>query len=140
MTTTSYSQSAIDRRRERLAFLERFPGFLADWQAAQGKRVLSVVPLTDGSFLVAFDDGAYLMAAAPTVSADTRQAALLAARAALEPFHAPAFAELDRLLASEREAMRFARMEKVIGAVRTNLPNIPELRDELQRVLAEEEG
>jgi hypothetical protein len=31
--------------------------------------------------------------------------------------------------------MRLARMEKVLGAVETNLPRVPELREELRRLL-----
>ena len=57
--------------------------------------------------------------------------------AGLETAQPEAYAELDRRIAVEREAMRLARMEKVLGAVETNLPQIPELREELRRLLGD---
>ena len=134
MPTTHYSEAALERRREKFACLEAFPGLLRDWSDARGKTVEQVVVAADERVLV-FTDGCFLVARPGPVSGEALQKAVEAARPALEAHQGEALAELDRLAAAEREAMRLARMEKVLGAVETNLPQVPELREELRRLL-----
>ncbi|HTE21276.1 MAG TPA: hypothetical protein VK689_23165, partial [Armatimonadota bacterium] len=130
MPTTHYSEAALDRRREKFAYLEAFPGLLRDWDEAAGKTVASVVAAEDERVLV-FTDGCFLIARPGPVSGDALLKAVEAARPALATHQPDALAELDRRAAAEGEAMRLARMEKVLGAVETNLPRVPELREEL---------
>jgi len=136
MPTTHYSQAALECRREKAEHVLAFPGLLRSWVEAAGKRVERVVKHADVC-LVVFDDGCSLVARSGPDRADDLLAVLQAARGALEPHQAAAYAELDRLAAAEREAMRLARMEKVLGAVETNLPQVPELREELKRLLGD---
>jgi chemotaxis regulatin CheY-phosphate phosphatase CheZ len=58
--------------------------------------------------------------------------ALAAARPALEPAHRDAYAEYDRLARIDKEALRSARLEKILGAIQNNLEQIPELKDRLK--------
>jgi len=56
---------------------------------------------------------------------------------ALEPKHPKAYAEYDRLARLDKEALRAARLEKIIGAIENNLEQIPELKDRLRRLVDE---
>ena len=134
MPTTHYSEAALDRRREKFAYLEAFPGLLRCWDEVAGKTIASVVTAEEECIIV-FTDGCFLVARPGPVSGDALLKAVEAARSALSTHQADAFAELDRRAAAEGEAMRLARMEKVLGAVETNLPRVPELREELRRLL-----
>lgn len=135
MPTTHFSEAALDVRRQKQALAAALPGRLDSWTAAAGRTVAGTLPLDSGE-LVVFTDGAYLFARPAPLAGDALVTALLAARTLLEPHHGAVLAELERLAAAEREAMRLARMEKVLGAVETNLPQIPELRAALEKLLA----
>lgn len=137
MSQAPLSEAALARRREKHEYAERFPGLLRDWSEAAGKRVECVVPAGEG-VLVVFEDATFLLALPGPASGDPLLRALQEGRPALQRYRPAEVAELDRLAAAEREAMRLARMEKVLGAVRTNLPHIPELREELRRLLQED--
>src|SRR5712691_11309471 len=134
---THLSEAALKKRVERQRHLAEFPGRLAAWEDAVGKTV-AVVARVSGrveQWAVAFSDGTFLLARPAEATPEAIEAALAGLRGALEAHHAEAFALLDQLQAEGAEAMRLARMEKVLGAVRSNLPQIPELRAELLRVL-----
>jgi diglucosylglycerate octanoyltransferase len=130
-----HAEEAMERRKERMAFVRAFPGRLESWEEAIGKRIVHVRTGSGGATLVLFADGTFLLAGDWAGAPDDLQALLRDARPALEPHQPAAYAQLDALLAAEAEAMRLGRMEKVIGAVRTNLPNIPELREALLELL-----
>ncbi|MDC4226183.1 MAG: hypothetical protein MPW15_18505 [Candidatus Manganitrophus sp.] len=66
-------------------------------------------------------------------------AALLAARPFLESHHGKAYETLDQYISSDKETQRMARLENIMGAIRNNLPQIPELKDELRRFLDDKE-
>lgn len=120
---------ALEIRQAKQQCAARFPGRLTGWGDAAGRTVATAV-----GPLVLFTDGSFLYpGGAPR--AEEQADALLAAGELLRPHHAEAVAELERLAAEEREAMRLARMEKVLAAVRNNLPEIPELREQLLALL-----
>jgi hypothetical protein len=137
MPSTRHSEAALERRREKLEYAASFPGMLRDWAACEGKTVERVAG-TPGAPVVVFTDGTFLLAQPGAPKAEEALAALESAREALRAHHPEALAELDRRAAAEKEAMRLARMEKVLGAVESNLPRVPELRDELRRLLERE--
>jgi hypothetical protein len=142
MSSTRYAEAALAKRAERTRYLEKFPGRLPEWEAAVGKSIAAVVPVPGRieQLAVAFSDGSFLLARPAEATPEAVETALAGLRDTLEPQHAEAFAALDRLQVEEAEAMRLARMEKVVGAVQTNLPQIPELRAELLRVLGENDA
>jgi hypothetical protein len=53
----------------------------------------------------------------------------------VEQTHREAYAEYDRLLAKDREAIRAARLEKILGAIQNNLDQIPELRERIKQLV-----
>jgi hypothetical protein len=137
MPGTEYSEAALERRREKFEYAASFPGLLASWGEAAGKTVECVSGPAEAPVVV-FTDGCFLVARPGPASGDALLEAINAAREALSTHRRRELEELDRRIAAEREAMRLARMEKVLGAVETNLPHIPELRNELKRLLEED--
>ena len=63
--------------------------------------------------------------------------ALVDARARLEPAHQAAYEEYDRLAKKDKEALRTARLEKILGAIHNNLAQIPELKERLKELVKE---
>jgi hypothetical protein len=134
MPTTHHSEAALERRREKFEYVAAFPGLLPAWSAAVGKTVAAVVEHAEAQVVV-FTDGCFLVTRRGPAAGDALLSAIDGAREALQPHHAAHLEELDRRVHAEREAMRLARMEKVLGAVENNLPQIPELRDALRDLL-----
>jgi hypothetical protein len=137
VSRSEYSEAALAKRAERARQVEAFPGRLASWEAAVGKRVAAVAPVVgrEERQAVAFEDGSFLLTGQAEATPEAIMAALDGLRPVLEAHHSDAYGALDQLRAEEGEAMRLARMEKVLGAVQTNLPQIPELRAALLRLL-----
>lgn len=125
--------------QEKVAFMKQFPGLLAAWEQVQGKTVQTVVPLSSkaGAAVLVFSDGTFVVAAPIAPEPWELGDGLTAARRHLEPRHADAYGEYDRLVRHDREALRKARLEKIIGAIQNNLEHIPELKDRLRRLIAD---
>lgn len=134
--TTEYSEAALARRREKFAHVAAFPGLLPDWDLAVGRTVDTIVSVAEGR-LVLFTDGCFLVSGPGPDRGDALLTVLTAAGGVLAAAQPAGWDELQQRIAAENEAMRLARMEKVLGAVATNLPRIPELRDALRVLLAE---
>lgn len=124
---------------EKVAFIKRFPGLTLDWKACEGKIVQNVTPLTgkQGAAVVVFTDGSYTIVPPLAPEAWELGQALMDARSHLEPKHKAAFAEFDRLAKKDKEALRSARLEKILGAIQNNLEQIPELKDRLRALVKE---
>jgi hypothetical protein len=63
--------------------------------------------------------------------------ALVVARAVLEPVHQAAYVEYDRLVKKDKDALKSARVEKILGAIHNNLEQFPELKDRLKELVKE---
>ncbi|MBM4126720.1 MAG: hypothetical protein FJ247_05130 [Nitrospira sp.] len=124
---------------EKVAFAKRFPGLLPEWQACQGKTVEAITPLTgkQGAAVVTFTDGSYAVVPPLAPEAWELGQALIDARHHLEPSHREAYQEYDRLTAKDKEALRSARLEKILGAIHNNVEHIPELKDRLKALVKE---
>ncbi|TAK06239.1 MAG: hypothetical protein EPO39_09385 [Candidatus Manganitrophaceae bacterium] len=85
--------------------------------------------------VVIFSDGTFVVTPSPDLEPADLIAALLAARPFLESRHGQAYQSLDDYIALDKETQRLARLENILGAIRNNLPQIPELKDELRRFL-----
>jgi hypothetical protein len=101
---------------EKVAWMKRFPGLLGSWEALKDKTIEAVIPLKG-------KQGA----------AET----LAAGRSLLEPKHGDAYREYDRLCKKDKEALKQARLEKIIGAIENNLQQIPELKERLKALVKE---
>ncbi len=134
--TTEYSEAALARRREKFAHVAAFPGMLPDWGAATGRTVAAIASEGEAR-LVLFTDGCFLVSGTGPDRGDALLTVLNAAGEVLAAAQPGGWDELQQRIAAETEAMRLARMEKVLGAVETNLPRIPELRAALRALVAE---
>ena len=63
--------------------------------------------------------------------------ALQASRRYLEPTHREAYVGYDQLVKKDKEAQRSARLENILGAIRNNMEQIPELKDRLKDLVEE---
>ncbi|MGE3976092.1 MAG: hypothetical protein AB7F94_00710 [Nitrospira sp.] len=124
---------------EKVAFTQQFPGLLLDWKSFEGKAIQAVIPLTGkpGAAVIVCSDATFTVV--PTLSPDpwTLGQAIVDARAQLEPAYHAAYAEYDRLVGKDKEALRIARLEKILGAIRNNLEQIPELKERLKELVKE---
>ena len=122
---------------EKVAFMKKFPGLLENWPALEGKSIKAVIPLKgkQGAAALVFSDGSFTIA--PPMAAEPYELgeALEAARTYLEPIHAAAYKDYDLLVKKDREALRTARLEKIVGAIQNNLEQIPELKERLKELV-----
>jgi len=125
--------------QEKVAFTKAFPGLSLDWRVCQGKTVEAVVPLTGKprASVIVFSDGSFTIAPPSTPEPWELGQALLDARKYLEPKHPEAYKAYDSLAKKDTEALRTARLEKIIGAIENNLEQIPELKDRLKALVKE---
>lgn len=123
----------------KVAFIKQFPGLMQEWHACHGKTVEAVTPLTgkQGAAVVTFTDGTFFVV--PPLAPEPWELgqALVDARKHLEPKHREAYKEHDRLAKQDKEALRSARLEKIIGAIQNNVDQIPELKDRLKALVKE---
>lgn len=124
---------------EKVAFVQQFPGLVLGWKACEGKTIRAVIPLTGkpGAAVVVFTDGFFTVVPPLMPEPWALGQALVDARAELEPAHQAAYAEYDRLTKKDKEALRSARLEKILGAIHNNLEQIPELKDRLKELVKE---
>lgn len=124
---------------EKVAFTQRFPGLLLDWKSCEGKTIRAVIPLTGkpGAAVIVFIDATFTVVPALSPEPWTLGQALVDARAQLEPAHQTAYEEYDRLVKKDKEALRTARLEKILGAIHNNLEQIPELKERLKELVKE---
>ncbi len=124
---------------EKVAFMKGFPNLLHGWEQLRGKTVEGVTPLKGkvGSVALVCTDGTLLIA--PPLSAEPFELgeALQAARQQLQPRQPEWYAEYDRLVQKDKDALRSARLEKILGAIQNNLEQIPELKDRLKDLVKE---
>ena len=122
---------------EKVAFMKQFPGLLKAWEQTHGKTVESVTPLPSKATaaVLVFTDGSFTIA--PPLSPEPWELAegLASARATLEPRHTDAYSDYDRLVTKDAEALKAARMEKIVGAIQNNLEHIPELKDRIRQLV-----
>lgn len=125
--------------QEKVAFSKQFPGLTLDWKACEGKTVQAVVALSgkQGAAVLVFTDGAFTIVPPLAPEAWEFGQALIDARAYLEPNHPAAYLEYDRLAKQDKEALKSARADKIIGAIENNLEQIPELKDRLKALVKE---
>lgn len=124
---------------EKVAFMKQFPGLLGQWEALTGKSILTVIPLKgkQGAAAIVCTDGTFTIAPPMATEPYELGEALTVARAYLEPKHQAAFTEYDRLVKKDKDALKAARADKIIGAIENNLEKIPELKERLKALVKE---
>lgn len=123
--------------QEKVAFMKKFPGLATAWEDVRGKSIEAVAPLPSkaGAAVLVFSDGSFVVAAPLAPEPWELKEGLGAARRVLEPKHRDAYAEYDRLARKDKEALRMARLEKILGAIQNNVEQIPELKDRLRQLV-----
>ncbi len=123
--------------REKVSFVKQFPGRLHTWDEVAGKKIEKVIALPgrSGSMLI-FQDRSFAVVSKLEPEPADLLAGLLAARSELEPGNITIYQELDRFVQREKDLLRRARLEKIVGAVTHNMPAIPELKEELLKLLS----
>ncbi|MEP7151253.1 MAG: hypothetical protein ABI856_06045 [Nitrospira sp.] len=124
---------------EKVAYIKTFPGLLHHWEQLAGKTVEAVTPLKSkaGAAAVVFTDGSLIVAPALTAEPYELGEALQASRRFLEPRHRDAYVGYDQLVKKDKDAQRSARLENILGAIRNNMEQIPELKDRLKELVKE---
>ena len=124
---------------EKVAFMKAFPGLLRHWEALAGKTVEAVAPLKSkaGAAALICTDGSFVVLPPLTTEPYELGEALQAGRSYLEPKHPEAYIGYDQLLKKDKEAQRTARLENILGAIRNNMEQIPELKDRLKDLVKE---
>ncbi|MGE3153085.1 MAG: hypothetical protein AB7G48_08050 [Nitrospiraceae bacterium] len=119
--------------------MKRFPGLVTDWAQLSGRTVEAIAPLggKPGAVVLVFTDGSFALA--PPLAPEPWEIGegLKQARSYLVEKHQQAYAEYDRLAQKDRDALRAARLEKILGAIQNNLEQIPELKDRLRALVKE---
>ncbi len=137
--STPFVQQKWQTNAGKVAFAKGFPGRLTDWESAVGKTVEKVVSIEKNG-LVIFSDGAFITIPTPDPQPAELIRLLLFARPDLIQFWKEAFDKLDDWILKDREMQRKARLENILGAVRNNLPQIPELKEALEKTLKNAPG
>ena len=124
---------------EKVAYIKTFPGLLHHWEQLAGKTVEAVTPLKSkaGAAAVVFTDGSLIVAPAFTAEPYELGEALQACRRFLETRHRDAYVGYDQLVKKDKDAQRSARLENILGAIRNNMEQIPELKDRLKELVKE---
>jgi len=124
---------------DKVAFMKQFPGLLGNWETLAGKTVKAVFPLKgkQGAAVLVCTDGTFTIVPPMAPEPYELGEALAAARTILEPAHQVAYVEYDRLVKKDRDALRSARIEKILGAIHNNLEQMPELKDRLKELVKE---
>ena len=124
---------------EKVAFMKRFPGLLGTWEALKGKTIEAVIPLKgkQGSAAIICSAGTFTVAPPMMTEPYELGETLTAGRPLLEPKHRTAYVEYDQLAKKDKDALRKARLEKIIGAIENNLEQIPELKERLKALVKE---
>ena len=124
---------------EKVAFMKQFPGLLGNWEALEGKTIKAVIPLKakQGAAVVVCADGAFTIVPPMAPEPYELGEALAVARALLEPAHQAAYVEYDRLVKKDTDALKSARVDKILGAIQNNLEEHPELKDRLKELVKE---
>ena len=124
---------------EKVAFMKQFPGLLGNWESLAGKTVKAVILLKgkQGAAVLVCTDGTFTIVPAMASEPYELGEALAVARTLLEPTHQAAYVEYDRLVKKDKDALKSARVEKILGAIHNNLEQHPELKDRLKELVKE---
>lgn len=124
---------------QKVAYLQTFPGWLSSWPQGVGSTIEHVVPIPDqeAHTVVLLSQGKFLVTPQAHHEPQMVTAGLLAARSHLEPTHAEAFHEYDRLTQVDQEAGRTARLQNILNAIDNNLERIPELKSQIRQLVSQ---
>jgi len=121
---------------EKTALIKSFPGLFLSWPKALDKKIIKIVPLKEKSGAVLMmEDGTFTVA--PNIDPTTHQIleAIQSLRPELESRLSEVYGKLDEKVAKDKEMARRARMEKILGAIQNNMAEMPELKEEIGKLI-----
>jgi len=122
--------------KDKAVYAKQFPGMITTWENLTGKTVTRALPLKKRPFiLLLFSDRSFAFAPSLELDPSDLIPCLEEARPHLEKIYPEAYRTLDELAFKNRALQRRARLEKILGAIRNNLAEIPELKEELKKFL-----
>ena len=136
-----YVEKKLEVNAKKVAFAKAFPGRLHRWEEASGKtieHVIAIHPKKDKpkkNGVVIFTDATFIFVPSPEVQPALLIQSLFAAQPFLMPHYATDYEQLEQLIAEDKEMQRLARLENIMGAIRNNFPQIPELKTALEGFL-----
>lgn len=121
---------------QKTAFIKVFPGLFLTWSDAPGKRINKVVSLKDGGGAVLLmEDGTFTVASKIDPTIHQIYEGIQTLRPELESRLSEAYRNLDKKVLQDKEMTRKARLEKILGAIQNNLAEIPELKEEIEKLI-----
>jgi len=136
----SSNERKWEANREKVAYARQFPGMVSDLKETVGKTVAEVRESVGAPGLTAiiFTDLTFHLThnGREPVPADLLRA-LEELRPLLASGHGDAYRRLDELSRVDRELSRRARLENILGAIRTNIGAMPELGERVRALLDE---
>ncbi len=133
-----YVEQKWRTNKEKNEFARSCPALLGSVADAQGKTVDRILPLgKEGGSVILFKGGYFLIGSFGPVLPPELLETLSIVRSEIEPQYPDFYRELDRLTAEDQELSRLAKLENILGSIRHNAKNMPELADALRNVLSE---
>ena len=129
----SANEAKWKANQEKVSFLKQFPGLLRSWDAMVGHTVTSVESIEQSEAkVIMLDNGSF--AIVPPLAPNPKQLrdGISAVQTHLRSLYPDAYREYEALAERDREATRLARMENILGAIRHNVEDIPELKDRIR--------
>ncbi len=121
---------------EKVAFIKKFPGLFLAWLDASGKKIRKAIPLKDGvGTVLSMEDGSFTVAGKIDPTAHQILEGIQKLRPELESRYREAYRVLDQKVALDQEMTRRARLEKILGAIQNNMSELPELKEEIMKLL-----
>lgn len=122
----------------RSSLIRTFPGMLHHPGEAAGRvvRIVLVVDNAPALVVILFDDDTFLpMRGSAAPSTIDLAHAIHTVRPHLEARYGQAYRQLDAVMAEESDVARRARVANILGAIEANVPRLPELLDEIPKLL-----
>ncbi|HTN43516.1 MAG TPA: hypothetical protein VMN77_06930 [Nitrospiria bacterium] len=132
--------SAIEEKwaanEEKAAYIKKFPGLFLNWSEALGKKINKVVPLNDGiGAVLLMEDGTFTVVSKIDPTIHQIYEGIQSLRPELEPRLSGAYRTLDEKVLRDKRMTSKARLEKILGAIRNNMSEIPELKEEIEKLI-----
>ena len=121
----------------KVAFARKFPGLLTTWDACLGKSIREAISLNKraGTLLI-MSDNTFTVASSLDPTPAELQEGIRTAKPVLGAVYPEAYRELEHWTETDRELTRRSRLENILGAIKNNMADIPELKKEIAALLA----
>jgi hypothetical protein len=121
---------------EKAAFIKTFPGLFLSWSEAAGKKIQKILPLKDGvGAVLLMEDSTFTVVSKIDPTIHQIYEGIQSLRPELESRLSGVYRGLDEKVFRDKEMARKARLEKILGAIQNNMAQIPELKEEIEKLI-----